>query len=407
MSSSKAKRGEKVTLPLEKLRVLDVSQIMAGPFCCQLLGDMGADVIKVEPVGVGDQARHTLGFRMKGEDTAAFLAVNRNKKSVTVNLKEAEGKRIFFKLVHNADVLVENFRLGVTEKLGIDYSALEEVNPRLIYASISGFGQTGPYATHPGYDLIAQAMSGVMSVTGEPGGPPVKCGIPIADLSAGLYCAFGIMCAYVAREETGRGQHIDTSLFEGALALSIWETAQLWATGAVPQPLGSAHRLSAPYQALRTRDGYLTVGGNNQRFWSSLCKVIGRPDLADDERFATNQARMANLDELVTELESALKGRDTDDWTQALQAEGVPVGPINDYREVLEDPHTHARRMIVEIEHPIEGTIRSLGIPLKLSETPGRIARPAPLLGEHTVETLEGLGYSEADVANLRERGIV
>jgi crotonobetainyl-CoA:carnitine CoA-transferase CaiB-like acyl-CoA transferase len=407
MSSSRPKRGGKVTLPLEKLRVLDVSQIMAGPFCCQLLGDMGADVIKVEPVGVGDQARHTLGFRMKGEDTAAFLAVNRNKKSVTVNLKEAEGKRIFFKLVHNADVLVENFRVGVTEKLGIDYSTLEEVNPRLIYASISGFGQTGPYATHPGYDLIAQAMSGVMSVTGEPGGPPVKCGIPIADLSAGLYCAFGIMCAYVAREETGRGQHIDTSLFEGALALSIWETAQLWATGAVPQPLGSAHRLSAPYQALRTRDGYLTVGGNNQRFWRSLCKVIGRPDLADDERFATSQARMANLDELVTDLETALKERDTDDWTQALRAEGVPVGPINDYREVLEDPHTHARRMIVEIDHPIEGSIRSLGIPLKLSETPGRIARPAPLLGEHTVETLEGLGYSEADVANLRERGIV
>jgi crotonobetainyl-CoA:carnitine CoA-transferase CaiB-like acyl-CoA transferase len=407
MSSPNRKGGGKVTLPLEKLSVLDVSQIMAGPFCCQLLGDMGADVIKVEPVGVGDQARHTLGFRMKGEDTAAFLAVNRNKKSVTLNLKEAEGKRIFFELVRNADVLVENFRPGVTEKLGIDYSTLEEVNPRLIYASISGFGQTGPYARRPGYDLIAQAMSGVMSVTGEPGGPPAKCGIPIADLSAGLYCAFGIMCAYVAREETGRGQHIDTSLLEGALALSIWETAEFWATGAVPQPLGSAHRLSAPYQALRTRDGYLTVGGNNQRFWNSLCKVIGRPDLANDERFATNQARLANLDELVTELESALKERDTDEWTQALQAEGVPVGPINDYRKVLEDPQTHARNMVAEIEHPVEGTMRSLGIPLKLSQTPGRIARPAPLRGEHTEETLEGLGYSKADVANLRERGIV
>jgi crotonobetainyl-CoA:carnitine CoA-transferase CaiB-like acyl-CoA transferase len=406
MSSSNRKGGGKVTLPLEKLSVLDVSQIMAGPFCCQLLGDMGADVIKVEPVG-GDQARHTLGFRMKGEDTAAFLAVNRNKKSVTLNLKEAEGKRIFFELVRNADVLVENFRPGVTEKLGIDYSTLEEVNPRLIYASISGFGQTGPYARRPGYDLIAQAMSGVMSVTGEPGGPPAKCGIPIADLSAGLYCAFGIMCAYVAREETGRGQHIDTSLLEGALALSIWETAEFWATGAVPQPLGSAHRLSAPYQALRTRDGYLTVGGNNQQFWNSLCKVIGRPDLANDERFATNQARLANLDELVTELESALKERDTDEWTQALQAEGVPVGPINDYRKVLEDPQTHARDMVAEIEHPVEGTMRSLGIPLKFSQTPGRIARPAPLRGEHTEETLEGLGYSKADVANLRERGIV
>ena len=396
-----------MTLPLEKLSVLDVSQIMAGPFCCQLLGDMGADVVKVEPVGVGDQARHTLGFRMKGEDTAAFLAVNRNKKSVTLNLKEAEGKRIFFELVRNADVLVENFRPGVTEKLGIDYSTLEEINPRLIYASISGFGATGPYATRAGYDLIAQAISGVMSVTGEPGGAPVKCGIPIADLSAGLFCTFGILCAYLAREETGRGQHIDTSLFEGALALSIWETAELWATGAVPQPLGSAHRLSAPYQALRTRDGYLTVGGNNQRFWTRLCQVIDRSDLAEDERFATNQDRLANLDDLVTELESALKERDTDEWTQALLAEGVPAAPIYDYGQVSEDPHTHARQMIVEMEHPVEGTIRGVGIPVKLSDTPGRIARPAPLLGEHTLETLEELGYSESDIASLRERGIV
>jgi crotonobetainyl-CoA:carnitine CoA-transferase CaiB-like acyl-CoA transferase len=407
MFSSKPKGGRSVTLPLEKLKVLDVSQIMAGPFCCQLLGDMGADVIKVEPVGVGDQARHTLGFRMKGEDTAAFLAVNRNKKSVTLNLKETEGRRILFELVQKADVLVENFRPGVTGRLGIDYSTLEEINPRLIYASISGFGETGPYATRAGYDLIAQAISGVMSVTGEPGGPPVKCGIPIADLSAGLFCVFGILCACLAREETGRGQHINTSLFEGALALSIWETAELWATGAVPQPLGSAHRLSAPYQALRTRDGYLTVGGNNQRFWSRLCQVIDRPDLAEDERFATNQNRLANLDDLVTELESTLKERDTDEWTQALQAEGVPAAPIYDYGQVSEDPHSHARQMIVEMEHPVEGTIRGLGIPVKLSDTPGQIARPAPLLGEHTLETLEGLGYSESDIASLRERGIV
>jgi crotonobetainyl-CoA:carnitine CoA-transferase CaiB-like acyl-CoA transferase len=396
-----------VPFPLEKLRVLDLSQIMAGPFCCQLLGDMGADVIKVEPVGVGDQARQTLGFRMKGEDTAAFLAVNRNKKSVTLNLKETEGRRILFELAQKADVLVENFRPGVTGRLGIDYSTLEEINPRLIYASISGFGATGPYATRAGYDLIAQAISGVMSVTGEPGGAPVKCGIPIADLSAGLFCAFGILCAYLAREETGRGQHIDTSLFEGALALSIWETAELWATEAVPQPLGSAHRLSAPYQALRTRDGYLTVGGNNQRFWSRLCQVIDRSDLTEDERFATNQNRLANLDDLVTELESALKERDTDEWTEALLAEGVPAAPIYDYGQVSEDPHTHARQMIVEMEHPVEGTIRGVGIPVKLSDTPGQIARPAPLLGEHTLETLEELGYSESDIASLRERGIV
>jgi crotonobetainyl-CoA:carnitine CoA-transferase CaiB-like acyl-CoA transferase len=389
------------------MRVLDLSQVMAGPFCCQVLGDLGADVTKIEPPRTGDQARHAMGFRMSGEDTAAFLAVNRNKKSVTLNLKETEGRQIFLELAGSADVLVENFRPGVTARLGVDYPALEEINPRLIYASISGFGQTGPYASRPGFDLIAQGMSGVMSVTGEVGGPPVKSGIPIGDLSAGLFCASGILAAYIAREETGRGQHIDTSLFEGALALSIWESAELWATGRVPQPFGSAHRLTAPYQALETRDGYLNVGGNNQRFWVGLCRVIGREDLIEDDRFATNQDRMANLDSLVTELESALKKRTTDEWVKALLSEGVPAGPIYDYQEVFEDPHTRAREMMVEMEHPVEGTVRGLGIPIKLSETPGRIRRSAPLLGEHTQPTLMELGYSAAEIADLRERGIV
>jgi len=394
-------------LPLQEMRVLDLSQVMAGPFCCQLLGDFGADVTKIEPVRTGDQARYAMGFRMRGEDTAAFLAVNRNKKSVTLNLKEEEGRRILLELARRADVLVENFRPGVTAKLGVDYSALDEVNSGLIYASISGFGQTGPYASRPGFDLIAQGMSGVMSVTGEPGGAPVKSGIPIGDLSAGLFCAFAILAAYIARGETGRGQYIDTSLFEGALALSIWESAELWATGRVPEPFGSAHRLTAPYQALKTRDGYLTVGGNNQRFWIGLCQVIGRKDLIEDARFATNQDRMVNLDALVTELESALAERTTDEWVQALLSEGVPAGPIYDYGEVFEDTHTHARQMMVEMEHPVEGIVRGLGIPIKLSETPGRIRRPAPLLGEHTRQTLMELGYSEAEIEDLQERGIV
>jgi crotonobetainyl-CoA:carnitine CoA-transferase CaiB-like acyl-CoA transferase len=398
---------DNVTLPLQEMRVLDLSQVMAGPFCCQLLGDFGADVTKIEPVKTGDQARHAMGFRMSGEDTAAFLAVNRNKKSVTLNLKEEEGRRILLELARRADVLVENFRPGVTAKLGVDYQALGEVSPRLIYASISGFGQTGPYASRPGFDLIAQGMSGVMSVTGKPGGAPVKSGIPIGDLSAGLFCAFAILAACIAREETGRGQHIDTSLFEGALALSIWESAELWATGRVPRAIGSAHRLTAPYQALKTRDGYLTVGGNNQRFWVGLCRVIGRKELIEDERFATNQDRMVNLDALVTELESALKERTTDEWVQALLSEGVPAGPIYDYGEVFEDPHTRARQMMVEMRHPVEGIVRGLGIPIKLSETPGRIRRPAPLLGEHTRQTLMEIGYSEAEIAGLQERGIV
>jgi crotonobetainyl-CoA:carnitine CoA-transferase CaiB-like acyl-CoA transferase len=395
-------------LPLEKLKVLDLTQVMAGPFCCQVLADMGADVTKVEPPQTGEQSRRSMGFRMeKGEDTAAFLAINRNKKSMTLNLKEDEAREIFYRLAREADVVVENYRPGVTKKLGVDYETLKAINPRLIYASISGFGQAGPYADRAGYDLIAQGMSGVMSVTGEPGGPPAKCGIPIGDLSAGLFCAFGILTAYVAREETGRGQYIDTSLFEGALAFSIWETAELWATARIPQPFGSAHRLTAPYQALKTSDGYVNVGANNQRLWARLCNAIGREELIEDERFATNADRMNHREELVEELESVLKERDTDEWEKLLLEDGVPVGPIYNYKQVFEDPHTQAREMVVEIEHPVEGTMRSLGIPVKLSETPGEIRRPAPLLGEHTEETLAELGYSKAKIADLREREII
>lgn len=394
-------------MPLEKIKVLDLTQIMAGPFCCQVLADMGADVIKVEPPETGEQTRRSMGFSMKGEDTAAFLAINRNKRSMTLNLKEDEGREVFYRLAREADVLVENYRPGVTKKLGIDYATLEEVNPRLIYASISGFGQTGPYAMRAGYDLIAQGMSGLMSVTGEPGGPPAKCGVPISDLSAGLFCAFGILTAYIAREETGRGQYIDTSLFEGALAFSIWETAELWATGRIPQPFGSAHRLTAPYQALETRDGYINVGANNHRLWTRLCSALGREELVEDERFATNDDRMHNRAELVEELERATKEKKTGEWVEILLEAGFPAGPIYNYKEVFEDPHIAAREMRVEMDHPVEGTINGLGIPIKLSETPGEIRRAAPLLGEHTDEALAELGYSESEIADLRERGIV
>ena len=359
---------------------------MAGPFCGQVLGDMGADVIKIEPP-TGDSTRESLG-------TAAFLAVNRNKRSVALDLKSPEHQAVLHRLVRNADVLLENNRPGVAARLGADWETLSELNPRLIYASISGFGQTGPYAQRPGYDLIAQGLSGVMSVTGEPGGEPVKCGIPIGDLSAGLFCAVAILSAVVARERTGRGQRIDTSLFEGALALSVWETAELWGTGSVPQALGSAHRLTAPYQALRTADGHLTVGGNTQRLWQRLCEAIDRPELASDARFATNEDRMARREELVAELESALAARSTGEWVSILVDAGVPCGPIHDYRQVFEDEHTQAREMEVRLEHPVEGEIRALGIPAKLSDTPGAIRRPAPLLGEHTAEVLEEVGIT-------------
>lgn len=396
-----------MTPPLSKLKVLDLTQVMAGPFCCQVLADMGADVTKIEPPGTGDQTRQAMGVSMKGDDTAAFIAINRNKKSVTLNLKEDEAREIFHEIAREADVIVENYRPGVTKKLGVDYETLKEINPGIIYASVSGFGQTGPYAMRAGYDLIAQGMSGLMSVTGEPDGPPAKCGVPVGDLSAGLFCAFGILSAYIAREETGRGQYIDTSLFEGALAFSIWETAELWSTGKIPQPFGSAHRLNAPYQALKTRDGYLTVGANNQKLWTRFCKVLGREELIEDERFATNVDRMDHRAELTEELEKVFVQKDTDEWMDILLEAGFPAGPIYNYKEVFEDPHTQAREMMAEVDHPVEGPVKVLGIPVKLSETPGEIRSPAPLLGEHTGETLAQLGYSKEKIEDFRERGVV
>jgi formyl-CoA transferase len=396
-----------MTLALEQLTVIDMTQVMAGPFCCQLLGDLGARIVKVEPAGSGDHTRQSMGHRMPHGESSAFLAVNRNKKGIALDLKQQAGRDAFYRLARGADVVVENFRPGVTNRLGVDYATLSGVNSRLIYASISGFGQTGPYADRPGYDLIAQAMSGIMSVTGEPGGDPAKCGVPVADLSAGLFCAVGILAACIAREQTGRGQYIDTSLYEAALALSVWETAELWATGRVPQPLGSAHRMSAPYQALRTRDGHITVGANNLRLWERLCQVLDRQDLLGDPRFTANEDRLRRRDVLVSELESVLKSRDTDTWVTALLAAGVPCGPLRDYEQACQDPHTLARDMVVTMQHPAEGEIRGLGIPVKLSDTPGQIRHAAPLLGEHTDELLAGLGYSAPEIVALREQGAV
>ena len=370
---------------LDGVRVIELTQIMAGPFCGQVLADQGADVIKVEPPETGDQTRRSMG-------ESAFRAVNRNKRSITLDLKDRDDRVTLLRLVEDADVLLENYRPGVAKKLGADYETLRAANPRLIYASISGFGQTGPYAQRPGFDLIAQGMSGVMSVTGEPGGNPVKAGVPVSDLCAGLFCAIGILSALHARERTGEGQQIDTSLWEGAMALTVWETAELWSTGNVPQPLGSAHRLSAPYQALRTRDGYITVGGNNDRLYGRLCTALGRFDLAQDPRFLTNADRMANRPALIAELESALSQRDTGDWVDTLLEAGVPAGPLYDVQQVVEDPHTKAREMVVEMEHPEAGTVYGLGIPVKLSATPGSVRRPAPLLGQHTEEILAELG---------------
>jgi crotonobetainyl-CoA:carnitine CoA-transferase CaiB-like acyl-CoA transferase len=394
-----------MTLPLARLKVLDVSQVMAGPFCCMLLGDMGADVIKVEPPGSGDQTRRAMGFRLKGADSGGFLALNRNKRSIEVDLKNGAGRDVFYELVRSADILVENYRPGVAARLKIDYPTLKAINPRLIYASISGFGQTGPWAQRPGFDLIAQAMSGIMSGTGYPGLPPVKNSIPIADLGSGLLALYGILSAVVGREHSGEGQFIDASLFETAIGLSIWETAEYWGTGRVPGPIGSANRMSAPYQAVRAADGYLVIGAANQKLWISLCEVISRQELIEDPRFLDNTARLRNREALIEEIEKSFAARSSEDWAEALLAAGVPAAPIYDYEQALQSEQASARDMVMEIDHPVEGTIKALGFPVKMSATPQEVRHPPPLLGQHTEAILAELGFDSEKIRVLRGEG--
>jgi crotonobetainyl-CoA:carnitine CoA-transferase CaiB-like acyl-CoA transferase len=381
-----------VTSPLEGVRVVDLSQVMAGPFCTMLLADLGADVIKVEPPD-GDLSRGMGGRRlqMKGKDKAPFLALNRNKRSVVLDLKQSEDGDRLATLLRDADVLVESFRPGVADRLGIGYAHVSAMNPRLIYASISGFGQSGPWADRPGFDLIAQAMSGVMSVTGSAETEPVKCGVPISDLAAGLYAVVGIQSALLARARTGQGQRVETSLFEAALGLSVWEATEYWATGEPPQPMGSSHRLSAPYQAFRARDGFLTIAALTTSHWERFCNVLDKPDLAIDPLYATNSDRLANLELLIPEIERVLASDSVDSWVSRLLAGGIPCGPILDYAQVFAAPHTAARRMVEVVDHPVEGLVSTLGIPVKLGDTPGTVRRAPPLLGQHTQGVLAAL----------------
>jgi len=392
-------------LPLSHLKVLDVSQVMAGPFACMLLGDMGADVVKVEPPRVGDQTRRAMGFRLKGTDSGGFLALNRNKRSIEIDLKSEAGLEAFYELVRGADVLIENNRPGVAARLKIDYETLKAINPRLVYASISGFGQTGPWASRPGFDLIAQAMTGIMSVTGYPGMPPAKSSVPVGDLGAGLFAAYAVLSAVQGRDRSGEGQYVDVSLFESALSLSIWEVAEFWGTQKVPSPIGSANRMSAPYQAFRAADRHFVFGAANQKLWTALCGVLERADLLEDPRFATNTERLRNRDALVAELEPTLATRTADAWIEALLAAGVPAAPILGYDEALVSEQAQARNMVMEMEHPVEGTIRQLGFPVKLHGTPQQLRRAPPLLGQHTEEIMREAGCDAAAIERLRAAG--
>jgi len=392
--------------PLEGLRVIDFTQAMAAPYCTMNLADLGADVIKLEPPGEGEPTRH-LGAVHKRGHSATFMTMNRGKRDLAVDLKQPEGVALVKRLVKTADVFVQNYRPGVAERLGLGYAALSEVNPRLIYCAVSGFGGTGPYAPRGGYDLIAQGMSGVISVTGDEDGAPAKSGVPLSDLAAGLFSAYGILCALEYRERTGLGQLVDTSLLEAAMALTVWESTEYWVTGEAPKALGSAHRLSAPYQALKAANGYFTVGANNDRLFDGFCRAIGRADLREDARFATGAGRRKHRKALILEIEKTTVTEPRAFWLERLDKEGVPAGPINNYAEALADPQTLARKMVVNLIHPGAGPIKALGVPVKLSDTPGAVDKAAPILGQDTADILVELGYTEAERCDLEARGIV
>ena len=389
---------------LDGLRVLDLTQVMAGPFCSMLLCDMGADVIKVEPPA-GDSTRRMPGG--VGSDSPSFNAVNRGKRGIVVDLKQPAGREAVQRLAAVSDVLVENYRPGVLEKFGLDYAALSRRHPRLVYASISGYGQTGPSAGKGGFDLVAQGVSGLMSVTGEAGRPPVKAGIPVTDLGAALFAVAGILSALLARARTGRGQLVDTSLVDAGVALSVWEATQYFSGRGVPERLGSAHRMNAPYQALRCADGHVTIGAANDRTFRRLCEALGHPEWADDPEYRDDTHRIRNREALAARIEAVLETRPRSHWLELLDARGVPCGPINDYAEVMADPHVRARELVVETDHPTLGRIPTLGTPIKLSETPLAPGRPAPRLGQHTDEVLVDAGYGAEEIAELRRAGAV
>jgi crotonobetainyl-CoA:carnitine CoA-transferase CaiB-like acyl-CoA transferase len=398
---------------LEGLRVIDLTQVMAGPFCSMLLADMGADVIKIEP-REGEHTRHER-LVLPGISaphgapgvSASFLAVNRSKRGMAIDLRKKEGAEIVRRLAKTADVFVQNYRAGVAERLGVDFDSLTKINPGLVYCAISGFGQTGPYAPRGGFDLIAQGMSGIMSATGSPGGPPAKVGVPVADLGAGLFAVVGILCALRARRVTGRGQLVDTSLFEAGLALSAWEATEYWYTGDLPQRLGTAHRLNAPYQAFRASDGYFTVGGANQKLWGLFSGVLGLPHLAEDARFSRPKERLENRAALEKLIEEVTCKQTRAYWLEKLEAAGIPAGPIYSVPEALADPQAQARGMTQEYDYPGVGRVKALGNPVKMSRTPARPAEAPPALGEHNEEVLLSLGYSQAEISGLKSNGVI
>lgn len=393
-------------LPLEGLRVVDLTTVMSGPFCAMTLGDLGADVIKIETVPDGDAIRR-FDPLINGE-SYCFAVINRNKRSLALNLKEPRGKALFLELAADADIVLENFRPGVTKRLGIDYASLSANNPKLVYASISGFGQTGPLSSKGGYDIIAQGMSGIMMMTGLQGSRPVKVGIAMNDIAAGITTTYAVLGALIGRLRHGVGQYVETSLLEAGLAWTHWEFAAYFGAAERPTATGTRHRRAAPYQALRTKDGYVTVGANTEKLWRALCmEVCEQPGWMDDARFRTNSLRVANVDALEAVIESVLTTQPTAHWVDRLDKAGIPGGPVYTYEQAVADPHILDRRMVVDVDHPVIGPMKNIGLPVKSSGSLAAIRRPAPLLGEHSAEVLAEIGVDAERFAQLVADGVV
>lgn len=395
-----------MTLPLENIKILDLTRVLAGPYATMILGDMGADIIKIEVPDIGDDARH-FGPYQNGE-SAYFMSINRNKRSMTLNLKTVKGKAILIDLIKISDVIVENFRPGTMEKLGLGYDVIKEINPEIVYAAASGFGHTGPYSKRAAYDAVVQAMGGLMSITGAKDGKPTRVGTSIGDITAGLFTAIGILTALVNKNTTGKGQKVDVAMLDSQVAILENAISRYTVTKEIPRAEGNKHPSIVPFEPFETSNGEIMIAAGNDALWAKFCEAIGVEGLCKDERFVANNLRNENYSELRPLIAEPFKHKTTEEWLEIMDLAGVPNGPINTIDKVLEDPQVIAREMIVDVEHPIAGNLQIPGIPIKLSDTPGQIRRPSPLLGEHTGELLkELLGYNEETINGLREDKIV